>query len=964
MYNFVMSSSVDIIRRRRERRGRRDRSTAPRARRGFLALFSGLTLLLGIAGIFLTILYNRLTDNLPSLDALPGLLDPHTGLPATPTVLYDRTGSVALLALGARAPDGAYLSIRPEGVAAPEIALVDAIVAAADPGFWRHAGVEREDLFGGEPDTIPWKLVSMLLFWNDPPGFSRTLREKLLATQVVAEYGREQVLEWYLNSADFGNEAYGAEAAARLYFGKSAAILSLAEAAALAAASEAPHLNPFDTPELARVRRDDVLEAMARLDFITEEQSAAARAAPLGARDRPAEEITVETAFLNAALAELEAHFPRQVLARGGLRILTTLDVDLQAQLGCALGAQVARVAGLPDPDPAGCAAARLLPSLSGENRPAADLAAEAAVVDLHTGQILALASVGLESGPRADLGAHPPGSLLTPYVYLSAFTRGFGPASLVWDIPAYLPDGGTVSPNLDGDFHGPMRIRIALASDYLTPAAALLAQIGPSNVWETAAISGFPSVTSESGMLIFEGGALPLVEAVHAFGALSLQGVLIGYEAADSPLDPVPLLPAAVSRVEDLGGRVLYDPGPPQARPVMSAPLAYALTDVLSDETARWPALGHPNALEVGRAAGVKTGFTQDRRSAWTVGFTPELAIGVWVGFDSEDPAGGAGGRIEPDAAAGLWHALVKTAAGESAAGGWSAPQGISTITVCDPSGLLPTPDCPVLVDEIFLPGGEPVQIDTLYRRFEINRETGLLATVFTPPGLIEARVYLVPPPEALVWAREAGYDIPPVNYDLVSQPPPASEDARIETPLMFASLGGEVSITGSAGGSGFQSYSVQVGQGLNPQQWLQLGEPASNQVRSGELARWDTGGLSGLYAVRLLVVREGNLVETHIIQVTVDNAPPVLAILYPADGQTFTYPQDQDVTIQLSVFDDLQLERVDVYLDNRLLVSLTRPPYAFALGLVPGEHTLRVEAYDLAGNITQVEQALMVER
>jgi membrane carboxypeptidase/penicillin-binding protein PbpC len=412
--------------------------------------------------------------------------------------------------------------------------------------------------------------------------------------------------------------------------------------------------------------------------------------------------------------------------------------------------------------------------------------------------------------------------------------------------------------------------------------------------------------------------------------------------------------------RVEDIGGRILYDPGPPQARPVMSAALAYALTDILSDETARWPAMGHPNALEIGRPAGVKTGFTQDLRNAWSVGFTPQRSIGVWVGID---PAG-SGDAVDPAAAAGLWHAIVKIAAADLPPDGWTAPQGITEVEVCDPSGQLPTPDCPVIVREIFLQGAEPVQTDTLFRRFEINRETGLLATVFTPPGLIEERVYLVPPPEALIWAAGAGYDTPPENYDLVSQPPPASPDARVEAPVMFANVGGEVAIRGSAGGPGFQSYSVQVGQGLNPQQWLQLETPSTAPVASGELARWDTAGFGGLFAIRLLVVRDDNRVETHIIQVTVDNQPPDLAVLYPAEGQVFAYPETESVTVQLSAADNLLLDRVEVFLDNRLISALAQPPYALALELIPGEHVLRVRAYDLAGNLSESEVHFVVER
>ncbi|HUF37413.1 MAG TPA: transglycosylase domain-containing protein [Anaerolineales bacterium] len=959
-----MPSAVDIVRRREKNRGRRAGSYAPRARAGFLSLFSALSVVLGIAGLALAVTYNGLTADLPSLQVLPGLLDPQTGSLAAPTEIYDRTGAVTLTTLGARAPTGAYLSLRQDGLAAPLPVLADAVIAAGDTDFWSHPGIRTSDWFAAEPDTIPWKLVSALLFWDETPGLRRTLREKLLATQIVAEFGREQVLEWYLNAADFGHGAFGAEAAARLYFGRSASALDLAEAAALAAISQAPHLNPFDTPELARVRRDEVLAKMQALGDITAEEAAAAQAEPLAGRGEPPAEVTAETAFIEAVLAELAPHIPRDVLMRGGLRVYTTLDAGLQAEAACALTVQLERLAGGAPEIPTGCTSARLLPSLTGRTEPGSGLAAETAVIDPRSGQVLAFAAFSLEGGAQASPGAHPPGSLLTPYVYLSAFTRGLSPGSLVWDIPTRLPDGGSASPNLDGTFHGPVRIRIALASDYLAPAAGLLAQIGPAAVWETASLSGLPSIAGETGPLIFEGGAVPLLESVHAFGALSTQGVLIGYEDPASPLDPVPLRASTVLRVEDLGGRTWYEPGPPQARPVMSAPLAYALVDILSDETARWPALGHPNALEIGRPAGVKTGFTQNGRDAWTVGFTSGLAVGVWVGFDPAGTDPEAEGAVDPGAAAGLWHGLVKFAAADLPSDGWSQPVGIVEVEVCDPSGQLPTADCPVIVREIFLQGSEPVQTDTLYRRFEINRETGLLATVFTPPGLIEERVYLVPPPEALVWAVEAGYAVPPENYDLVSQPPPASPNARLESPAMFAYIAGELAIVGSAGGPGFQSYSVQVGQGLNPQQWLQLGESSGTQVASGELARWDTAGLSGLYAVRLLVVREDNRVETHVIQVTVDNQPPDLAILYPADGQSFDDPEDASVTVQLSVSDNVLLARVDVYLDDSLVASLAQPPYALALDLAPGEHTLRVEAVDTAGNVSSTEHTLTVAR
>lgn len=962
-----MPTPVDLIRSRRRRRELAARSVVSQSRRSALTFFSVVGLAVGLAAIGLAVLYGDLTRDLPSLESLPEMLDPENGFLASPSIITDRTGEVVLAAIGAPADGARYLSISVEGF--PEVThfTLDAFVAAADPGFWDHPGFYRSTLREGERDTIPLKLVSDLLFWQEPEGVRRYIREGLLAAQLVSTYGRDQVLEWYLNSADFGYEAYGLEAAARLYFGKSAARLSLAEAAALAAVSQAPDLNPFDTPDLALARRDQVLQELFAQGRVAQEEVIAARTAPLGVRPAPDEVLTEASAFISLVLAEVERTIPAGVLARGGLTIVSTLDVDLQAELFCTIDTQLTRLAENSAFLPENCRAARLLPSLAGDQTDPAGTAAEGVVLDPRSGQVLAFAAVGAQTGPLAAGGVHSPGSILTPYVYLSALTRGLTPGSLVWDIPAYLAAGLNRSPNADGNFHGPMRIRTALTGDYLVPAIHLLNQLNPANVWSSATISGLPSLSEETGTLILNGGELSVVEIAHAYSALSTQGVIIGYADPSSHLDPVPLKPTAVLRVLDRGGRTWLDEGPPQARPVMSAALAFALTDMLSDETARWSALGHPNVLEIGRPAGVKMGFTQDRSSVWTVGFTPQLSVGVWVGRIGE--AGPESDALppsdyDPRMAAGIWHAMLKFAAATLPPDGWSVPQGIVELDVCDPSGLLPTLDCPVIVREIFLQGSEPNQQDTLYRRFEINRETGLLATVFTPPSLIEERVYFVPPPEALSWAQQAGLDIPPENYDLVSRPKAPDPEASVRIPEMFAYVSGEIRIRGSAGGAGFQSYSVQVGRGLNPQQWLQIGDVSTTPVEDGDLAVWETGDLNGLYAIRLLVVRENNLVNTHIVQVTVDNQAPELAILYPEDGQKFTYPGEGAITMQVSASDNLLLQRIDIFLDGRLLKSLTQPPFALSVSLLPGEHVLRAEAFDLAGNSASIEHAVTVSR
>jgi hypothetical protein len=189
--------------------------------------------------------------------------------------------------------------------------------------------------------------------------------------------------------------------------------------------------------------------------------------------------------------------------------------------------------------------------------------------------------------------------------------------------------------------------------------------------------------------------------------------------------------------------------------------------------------------------------------------------------------------------------------------------------INVCDPSGMLPTADCPTLVSEVFLNGNEPVQADSMYRRYAVNRETGLLATVFTLPQLIEERVYLVVPPDARSWADGAGLEIPPTNYDVI-QSPRFDENVNIVSPDLFSEVTGNVQIEGTAAGDGFVSYRVLVGQGLNPQQWIQVAEnnaPVTNSV----LAEWNASELSGLYAVQLQVLRSDQRIDTAIIQVTV---------------------------------------------------------------------------------------------
>ena len=238
-------------------------------------------------------------------------------------------------------------------------------------------------------------------------------------------------------------------------------------------------------------------------------------------------------------------------------------------------------------------------------------------------------------------------------------------------------------------------------------------------------------------------------------------------------------LAPVTVLRVETADHAVWLDANVPGAQPVVTPQLAYLLNNILSDEPARWPSMGHPNSFEIGRPVGAKTGQTLDGADVWAVGYTPYRVVTVWTGTRAEIET-----RLSPRLPAGLWYALMQTASRDLPPDGWNAPAGITPMDVCDPSGLLPTADCPTIVREVFANGSEPTQADNLYRVYEINRETGFLATVFTPPQLVEERVYMAFPPEARDWAEANGFSTPPDSYDAI-QPVDPNPDVYITHPV-----------------------------------------------------------------------------------------------------------------------------------------------------------------------------------
>jgi len=936
-----MTDVIPVLRRRRDRRENARRGAEARTRRVALGFGFVLSFLLAVLILGMAIYYARLTQDLPSVQSLPGLLNPPDGLLLQPTRIYDRTGTHVLKTFAPTESPRRYIPLDPSNPQHLPDSLVQATLAMADPNFWEHPGYTLTGL--NNPDlhpTIAQQLVSDLLLWDEPLSLQRAFRERLLAAQITSEYGRSQVIEWYLNSANYGNYAYGTEAAAQLYFGKSASELTPAESAILAAVSQAPSLNPLDAPQAALQRGRETVHIMQALGFLAEDEMQEALAESPGFSESPGEDDEFAPAFLNLVFQELDSQFDRARVERGGLTISTSLDYDLQTQASCAMQVYMARLLGRTTM-PADCEAARLLPSLPADIRILSP-AASAVVTDPRNGQVLAVVGESYRGQETAILAEHDAGSLLTPFIYLTGFTRGLSPASLVWDIPTIADIS-----NPDDTYHGPVRLRLALANDYLVPAAQVLDQMGLENVIRTT--NSFGLDIQPATVPLTDPVPLSSLQLSGAYGTLATGGVKYGQGDA--------LAPVTVLRVETADHAVWLDASIPSAQPVVTPQLAYLLNNVLSDEPARWPSLGHPNSFEIGRPVGAKTGQTLDGADVWAVGYTPYRVVTVWTGTRAETDS-----RLSPRLPAGLWYAIMQTASREQPPDGWNPPPGITTIEVCDPSGLLPTADCPTVVREVFADGSQPTQPDNLYRTYEINRETGFLATVFTPPQLVEKRVYLAFPPEARDWAAVNGFDTPPDSYDAI-QPINANPDVAISSPSMFADVRGEIEITGTAAGTDLDYYRVLVGQGLNPQNWVQVGTDSRSLVVDDTLVTWDTSELNGLYAVQLQAVRSDQRVETAVTQVTVDNTPPDLSITYPQEGDVLDYENNRQMTFQVAASDNLSLSVVEFYVDGKRVGSVETAPFSVTWSATRGEHELSVVARDRAGNESEVEIQFEVE-
>ena len=359
---------TQIIEKRERRRSVYRRNPA---RRFALSCSTLLSLAIALSCLYIALEYSALTRNLPSVETLPLLVEPPGGLYLQPTRFYDRTGEHVILEIQNPATKNAeYLyypnptapGTEPDTKAYLPASVISTTIAAIDQGFWSHpgfllAGIRKNEHY----NTIAQRLVSALLLQDEPDGVRRALRERLLAAQVTDRYGRFKVIEWYLNTANYGYLVQGIDAASQLYFDKSASELDLAQAAMLAAIVKNPLIDPIDAPEIVMERQRRIIWDMLRLRMIGPQEGVkAAQEEPIvwgesfsGSSLRISDlEPQVAPAFVQLAFEQLAARLTRHRLERGGLNIYTTLDYELQGQLACASQSQVQRIRVCPNRTP------------------------------------------------------------------------------------------------------------------------------------------------------------------------------------------------------------------------------------------------------------------------------------------------------------------------------------------------------------------------------------------------------------------------------------------------------------------------------------------------------------------------------------------------------------------------------------------------------------------------------------
>ena len=604
--------------------------------------------------------------------------------------------------------------------------LQQATIAIEDKDFYKHQGINPvggilraavatltgKSLQGGS--TITQQLVKSALLTSERT-IIRKVKEIILAIWVEAIYPKNKILELYLNQVPYGGTAWGVESAALRYFGKQAKDLSLAESSLLAGLPQAPtRYSPFGAhPEYARVRQKEVLKRMVADKYITQEAADKAATEELFFKHDTELKAGHFVMYVKDALV---SKYGEALVERGGLKVVTTLDLQLQEYAQATLSAEIEKIKYL-----------RVSNGAALITKPA-------------TGEILAmLGSTDYFATPSGSYNVttalRQPGSSIKPINYaIGIDNKIVTPATVFLDIPTCFGVAGQPSycpKNYDGKFHGPVALRMSLGNSLNIPAVKMLKLNGVETMVASASAFGLDTIkdSRKYGLsLTLGGGEVHMTDMAEAFGVFANGGIR---------KDLVSIL-----KVTDKSGAILQEHKDPNlnktipsqlllsGKRVISPETAFLISHMLLDNNARSNAFGSNSELVIpGHAVSVKTGTTDDLRDNWTIGFTPQYLVATWVGNNDNSP-------MNPSLVSGvtgaapIWHKLMaKLLDGKSDL--WpKQPDGIVGARVCSLSGLLPPNDgddagCPIRF-EYFIKGTVPTQRESLKQSVLIDKDTG----------------------------------------------------------------------------------------------------------------------------------------------------------------------------------------------------------------------------------------------
>jgi len=714
----------------------------------------------------------------------PGKVQRQTGYS---TQILDRTGKVVLYDVISD-QDRRFTAIAD----VPQY-LKDATVSIEDKTFYTHQGFDplaplriikniivNHRLIGGS--TLTQQLVKNVLL-NDDRSISRKIREFILAVRIEKTYSKDEILQMYLNEAPYGGGTAGVAAAAEAYFGKEVKDLDLTECVILAGLPQSPsNYSPYIGKPLAFVpRAKEVAAAMRENGKITKDQEAQVDAelpnvvfAGLGTKMKAPH-------FVMYVKQLLEDKYGANVLDVGGLKVTTSLDWDLQQKAETVVQEEVDKVT----------------KSLNIGN-------GASMVMDTNTGEILSMVGskdyfdATIDGQVNVTLSSRQPGSSIKPLLYATAFLKGYTPATVLADVVTQFPGKDDNTPyipnNYDGKEHGLLHLRDALASSINIPAVKLLAKVGVPDVLAQGFKMGFTTyeptqaLLSRVGLSMALGGAeVRLVDTVTAYSAFSNGGMKV---------DPV-----AILKIEDSNGKVIYENKQVKQEQVLDPKVGFLINSILSDNNARLLTFGPNSYLNMGSNVAVKTGTTNDMRDNWTVGWTRDTIVGVWVGNDNNDKMKNIASGVS--GAAPIWRREMLDVLAERPAKPFDVPAGVSQVDVDKISGY-PAHDNFPSYKEWFIDGTVPTAPDPIHTMLKICKgdPTKLADSVSVSQGNYDQKEYVVikeadPLTNKNLWQNAIDQWVVKQNNPLY-QPPTETCGASAATDIQIVSPGDKSRVNG----------------------------------------------------------------------------------------------------------------------------------------------------------------------